>query len=58
MMHQLQLTMETPSDDDPNKILLDSSCETQLRTLITDSGVCPFESIDTHTALRTATGTT
>ena len=33
------LTIETPSDEEPNKMLLDSNCDTQARTFIAESGL-------------------
>ena len=50
--------IDTPSDDEPSKIDRVRRCETQARTVIAESSVCSFGSIDTHNALRTATGTT
>jgi hypothetical protein len=35
----MMLTIETPSDEDPNKMLLDSNCDTQARVFIAESGL-------------------
>jgi hypothetical protein len=53
----MELTMLTPFDEEPSKMLLDSSSEVQTRMRIPDNSLCFAGSIETQSTLSTASGT-